>query len=213
MDLAVPVYRRQASFNALPNARVSAPGGPEAYGAGVAGEFSQLAERSRRLAEELEDVETLEMVNAFKRDVSAYHNDPEKGVLNRVGKDAIGLHEESTVWMENAAEEYAGKAKTPRMAANFRRMAGQAITGQGEQNSRYEGKQIREYREAEADATIATALDEATKNWQDDKAFDAAIETAGMAYLVKTQGQGCRSSVIMSPHKSSEKMSSLCRRE
>jgi hypothetical protein len=189
MSLAVPVYERQRDVRALPGARLAAPRA-DAYGAEAASAFTRLAERGLKMAEDLEDAETLERYNAFKRDVSRYHNDPEKGALNRVGKDTIGLYSEAETWMENMAEEYARKMRSPRMVQNFRRMAGQTILSQGEKNSLHEAKQIRAYREAEADATIQSALEDAAADWQSDAAFDQAFDTALSALELKTRGLG-----------------------
>ncbi|MDR2174951.1 MAG: hypothetical protein LBO82_03325 [Synergistaceae bacterium] len=110
MTLAVPVYERREQVKPLPGARLAAPRA-DAYGADAANAFTRLAERGLKMAEELEDAETLEMYNSFKRDVGLYHNDPDKGVLNRLGKDTIGLHSEAGTWMDNKAEEYARKTK------------------------------------------------------------------------------------------------------
>jgi hypothetical protein len=175
---------------ALPGVRVAAPGGAEAYGAGVGKAFGNLAEAGLRMAADLEDAETLEAFNAFKRDVSAYHNDPDKGVLNRLGKETIGLYSEAETWMDNKAEEYVRKMKSPRMVQNFRRMAGQTILSQGDHNSRHEAQQIRAFRQAEADAAIKTALDDAAANWQSDAVYDEALDTAMAALELKTRGFG-----------------------
>jgi hypothetical protein len=92
--------------------------------------------------------------------------------------------------MDNRAEEYVRKMKSPRMVQNFRRMAGQAILSQGGHNSRHEAQQIRAFRQAEADAAIKTALDDAAANWQSDAAYDEALDTAMAALELKTRGFG-----------------------
>jgi hypothetical protein len=188
--MAIPVYERQKALNALPGVRMNAPGGAQAYGAGVAESVTRLAERGLRMAEDLEDAETLEMYNKFKRDVSQYHNDPDKGALNKLGKDAAGLYAEAGTWMDNKAEEYVRKMKSPRMVQNFRRMAEGAIAGQGEQNSRHEARQIRAYRKAEADATIQGVLNDIAANYADEAFVTEAADRGLAALEVETRGLG-----------------------
>ena len=188
--MTVPVYERREQLKALPGGRMSAPGGAEAHGAGVAAAFGRLAERGMQIAEDIEDTRTLEAFNAFKRDVSQYHHDPGKGVLNRLGKETIGLYSEAETWMDKRAEEYIRKMGSPRMVQNFRKLAGQTILSQGEQNSLHEAKQIRAYRQAESEAAIQTALGEAVKNWQNDGFFNESLETARQAYELQSRGLG-----------------------
>ena len=187
--MAVPVYERQEQLRALPGVRMNAPRA-DAYGGDVANALTRMTERGLQMAEEIEDTRTLEAFNAFKRDVSQYHNDPNKGVLNRLGKETIGLYKESELWMDNKAEEYVRKMKSHRMVQNFRKLAGQTILSQGEQNSLYEAKQIRAYRQAEAEAGIQSALDDAVKNWQDDAIFNESLETARQFYELQSRGLG-----------------------
>jgi hypothetical protein len=188
--VAVPVYERQKSIEPLPGARVQAAGGAEAYGSGAGSAINQLAESSMKMLQDFEDTETLEALNNFKRDVSLYHNAPEKGVLNRQGKDAKGLFQEADLWMQNEAEKYVKKMKSPRMANNFRKMAGQVVLSQGEQNSRFEGAQIRKYRDAEADATIEMAINDAAANWDDDEVVARSLQTGIQALTLKMRGLG-----------------------
>jgi flagellum-specific peptidoglycan hydrolase FlgJ len=187
--VAVPVYERQKSIDPLPGARVQAAGGADAYGSGVGSAINNLAESSMKMLQDFEDTETLEALNNFKRDVSLYHNAPEKGVLNRQGKDAKGLFQEADLWMQNEAEKRIKKMKSPRMMNNFRKMAGQVVLTQGDHNMQFEGAQIRKYRDAEADATIEMAINDAAANWDNDEVVARSLQTGINALTLKIRDQ------------------------
>jgi flagellum-specific peptidoglycan hydrolase FlgJ len=188
--MPVPVYERQQSINPLPGARVQATGDANAYGASVGNAITNLAEGSMKLLNDYEDAQTLESYNNFRRDVNLYHHAPEKGVLNRQGKDTMGLFKDADLWMQNKAEEYAKKMKSPRMAANFRDMAGKTILSQGQSNAVYEGQQFRKYQESEAQSAIQLSIDDAIANWQDESAYLSARETALKALGTLSRGMG-----------------------
>ena len=188
--MAIPVYERRESIKPLPEARMRAEGGMNAYGAGAGSAITHLGEAGLKLLHDYEDAETLEAYNNFKRDVSLYHNSPEKGVLNRQGKNAKGLFQEADLWMQNKAEEYAKKMKSSRMTGNFRKMAAQTIAGQGEHNSRFEAAQYRNFRNAQADAAVETAFNEAAAHWDDENAVEAARQIAIQALVYKHRDDG-----------------------
>lgn len=127
----------------IPGARVSSPGNPDAYGAGVGRAVEALGARVQRMAEDVEDAQTLEAFNAFKREAFEYHEDPDKGLLNtRLGNGAVGVYRDADAWMGNKAGEYEVRMPSARSAQNFRRMAEQYRMQQGERNSRFEADQI-----------------------------------------------------------------------
>ena len=188
--MTVPVYERRLSAGGLPDARVQAPGGADAYGAGIGRAVEGFAAAAIKMNEDLEDAQTLGAYNNFRRDVSAFHHSPDKGVLNRTGADAGGLSAEANRWMDEKMEEYARNMKSPRMAENFRRMAWQTIISQGDHNSRHEAGEIRKYRIAEADATIKTAIDDAGIFFYDDEAVGVAKSRGLAALEVRLRGLG-----------------------
>ncbi|GHV46820.1 hypothetical protein FACS1894204_09210 [Synergistales bacterium] len=188
--MKIPVYERQEQIAPLPGVRVNAHGGEAAYGGDVARGLGNFAQAGLRLAADLDDAKTLEAFNNFKKEVSVYHNDPNKGVLNRLGKETEGLYASADEWMSAKADEYLKKMPNSRVARAFQKMAGGVITSQGEHNSRYEAKQIQAYRSAEADATIEGALGDAAENFADEAAVAQAKEVATLALEVKTRGFG-----------------------
>jgi hypothetical protein len=188
--MAIPVYERQQSIKPLPTVKVEAADKADAYGSGVGSALTKLSEGSMKLLNDYEDAQTLEAYNNFRRDVSLYHNSPEKGVLNRQGKDTMGLFKDADLWMQNRAEEYAKKMKSPRMIQNFRDMAGRTIISQGEHNSQYEGQQFRKYQVAEAQASIKLSIDDAIANWQDDGVAQSSREMALKFLGTISRGQG-----------------------
>lgn len=173
----------------IPGARVSAPGSPDAYGAGVGRAVEALGARVQRMAEDVEDAQTLEAFNAFKREAFEYHEDPDKGLLNtRLGNGAVGVYRDADAWMGNKAGEYEARMPSARSAQNFRRMAEQYRMQQGERNSRFEADQIKAYRDGEADATIRLGMDEIAQSFDDDGAVEAARGQMMLALELKTRG-------------------------
>lgn len=173
----------------IPGARVSSPGNPDAYGAGVGRAVEALGARVQRMAEDVEDAQTLEAFNAFKREAFEYHEDPDKGLLNtRLGNGAVGVYRDADAWMGNKAGEYEVRMPSARSAQNFRRMAEQYRMQQGERNSRFEADQIKAYRDGEADATIRLGMDEIAKKFDDDSAVEAARGQMMLALELKTRG-------------------------
>ncbi|GHV34439.1 hypothetical protein FACS1894187_04980 [Synergistales bacterium] len=188
--MKIPVHERRETIAPLPGVRVGAHGGEAAYGGDAARGLGNFAAAGLRLAADLDDAKTLEAFNNFKKEVSVYHNDPNKGVLNKLGKETEGLYASADEWMSNKADEYLRKMPNARVERAFQKMAGGVITSQGEHNSRFEAKQIRAYRIAEADATIESAINDATENFADEAAVDSARDAALMALEVKTRGLG-----------------------
>jgi hypothetical protein len=142
------------------------------------------------MALDIEDAQTQEALNNFRRDVSLYHNDPAAGVLRKQGKEALGLYREAEGWMNKKTQEYLGKMKSPRMKESFQKMAEGAILTQGEHNSQFEAAEAKKYREAEAGAAIEMALSDAARNWNDEKAAEEARRRAEMALELKLRGLG-----------------------
>ena len=189
--MRILVYERQVGLASIPGARVAGIGGPEAYGTGMGRAIEALGQRVHRMAEDVEDAQTLEAFNAFKREAFEYHEDPDKGLLNtRLGNGAVGVYRDADAWMGNKAGEYEARMPSARSAQNFRRMAEQYRMQRGERNSRFEADQIKAYRDGEADATIRLGLDEIAENFDNDKAVEAARQQMMLALELKTRGRG-----------------------
>ena len=98
--MRVPVYERQVGINPMPGARVNAPGGADAYGAGVGAAINGAANRFQAIAQDIEDARTLELFNAFKRESTEYHEHPEKGLYNtRTGFNAQNATHDADTWI------------------------------------------------------------------------------------------------------------------
>jgi murein DD-endopeptidase MepM/ murein hydrolase activator NlpD len=189
--MVVPRFRRRESISPLPNARVQAYGGADAHGADVAEAAGRFAIRAQEMAEKNEDASTLDAVNSFSRDINTYHNAPGEGVFNKkLGKDAQGLTTESNSWMTSKLDEYTRKMRSPRMRENFSRMASRIALGQEKENSIFEEKQVRTWREAEANAIIDRSVNIASTNWQDEGAIQEARQAAITALTLKNRGLG-----------------------
>jgi murein DD-endopeptidase MepM/ murein hydrolase activator NlpD len=189
--MVVPRFRRRESISPLPDARVHQAYGGDAYGAEVAEATERFAVRAQALAEKNEDAATLDAVNSFTRDINTYHNAPGTGLFNKkLGKDAQGLTTESNSWMNSKLDEYARKMRSPRMRENFSRMASRITLGQEKENSIFEEKQVRTWREAETNAIIDRSVNIASTNWQDEGAIQEAQQLAIGALTLKNRGLG-----------------------
>ena len=69
--MRILVYERQVGLASIPGARVAGIGGPEAYGTGMGRAIEALGQRVHRMAEDVENAQTLE---AFES-----HEDPTGG--------------------------------------------------------------------------------------------------------------------------------------
>jgi len=189
--MRVPVYERQVGISPMPGARVNAPGGAEAYGAGVGAAVHDMGNRISAIAQDMEDARTLELFNAFKRESAEYHEHPDKGLYNtRVGFGAWNATKDADTWLEGKANEYAKKAPGARAKQNFMRMAGQHREQMRYANSRFEAGQIKKYRDAEADAAIQNGLDGIAANYADDAAVEQIKLGLAEAIELKTRGMG-----------------------
>jgi hypothetical protein len=189
--MAIPIYERQLGLDPIPGARVPtlpvAQGAGEAIGRGLQGFAGALAAK----AEEFEDAETLEALNAFQRDVNAYHLDPEKGIYSaRLGKDAAGAASAADAYMDGLAAKHAGKLGSPRASANFMRRAQEIRERQHGSDMKWELAQMDAYRDAEADASIGLALEAVGRNYADDEAVGAQKEIIWQALELKLRGAG-----------------------
>lgn len=189
--MPIPIYERQTPVAPIPGVNVQNAADPDAFGAGVWRAVGGLSDVMRAKAEEFEDAETLELFNQYRREVDKYHLDPDTGIYNtKLGKDAQGVTEAADLYMDNLAARYTGKLKSPRAIANFRKMAARVRESQGEANMRFQAKQIEAYRDAEADASIETALDAIGRNYSDDAAIESYKTEIFQALELKTRGLG-----------------------
>lgn len=189
--MPIPIYERQTPVAPIPGANVQNTAGQDAFGAGVWRAVGGLSDVMRAKAEEFEDAETLELFNQYRREVDKYHLDPDTGIYNtKLGKNAQGVTEAADLYMDNLASRYAGKLKSPRAVANFRKMAARVRESQSEANMRFQAKQIETYRDAEADASIETALDAIGRNYSDDVAIETYKTEIFQALELKTRGLG-----------------------
>lgn len=189
--MKIPVYERQVNIGGLPNAAVGGAGNAASFGHDVGGAVQALGGRLMKIQQDREDARTFELMNEFKRESFVYHEDAEKGVYNtRKFGNASNVYADSDEWLAGKIEDYAGRAPSGRAARNFRRMAEQYRAQRGERNSRFEADQLRAYRDAECDASVALAVDSAAGNFDDDAAFNAAVNDIDEALAFKTEGMG-----------------------
>lgn len=189
--MKIPVYERQVNIGGLPNAAVGGVGNAASFGSDVGGAVQALGGRLMKIQQDREDARTFELMNEFKRESFVYHEDAEKGVYNtRKFGNASNVYADSDEWLAGKIEDYEGRAPSGRAARNFRRMAEQYRAQRGERNSMFEADQLRAYRDAECDASVALAVDSAAGNFDDDAAFNAAVNDIDEALAFKTEGMG-----------------------
>ena len=187
--MAIPIYERQGTVRALPSvaAHYAGDGGQTALW-GQAGKFvGQVQEK----VEEFEDAETLESFNRFQREVEEYHNDPDKGIYNtKLGKDADGVAGSADMHIDNLMAKYGNGLKSPRARQNFARMATQERERRYSGNMKFEAGQIQAFRDKEADATMAGAMERIAASYDDDAVVAAEKERLYQALELKVRGLG-----------------------
>ena len=189
--MRIPVYERQSSVAPMPAPQAPVLMPDSDGGAKVAGIVKDFTARVQKLYNDHEDSRTLELFNKFKADSSAYHNDPNKGVYNtRLGYLSQGLFSDADTWLRKKGEEYVRLLHSQRAKDNFRRMAGEFITQQGQANSRFEAAQMRKYRTDTADATINNYLADIEAHWDDQEYINRAREAINQALELKHRGEG-----------------------
>jgi lysozyme family protein len=189
--MAIPIYERQIGPAPLQGARLRNSAGPDAYGAGIGRAVEDFGAHLRAKAYEFEDASTLEALNKFQREVEEHLNDPQKGVYNtRLGSKAFGVADDVDSYIDNLAWTYASKLSSPRARNNFNTRAAEFRDRQYLSNMKWESAKIDEYKNAEADASIATDMDVIANHYGDDEIVDAARGRIYQAGELKTRNLG-----------------------
>ncbi len=189
--MRVPVYERRGSISPMPAVQAPALMPVSDGGAGVAGAVQKLADRALKLYNDHEDARTLELFSKFKADSSDYHDNPDKGIYaTRTGYLSQGVFQEADEWLRKKGEDYARQITSPRAKKNFRKMAGDFITAQGQANSRFEAAQMRKYRIDSADAAVNNYLADIEAHWDDTEYIKQAREAINQALELKHRGEG-----------------------
>ncbi|MDR1650748.1 MAG: hypothetical protein LBR87_03080, partial [Synergistaceae bacterium] len=189
--MAIPVYERQLGMNGIPGVRVpevqtSEGTAEQAFGRDV----KNLADAALAKYQEFEDANTLETLNQFQREVSDYHNNPEKGIYStRTGKDAGGASGDSDAWITELAGKYAG-GLSGRAGTNFMKHAERIRNGYYEANQKWEAGQLRVYRDSEADAAITLGIDAIGRDYAGEEAVAEQRALIYQALELKMRGAG-----------------------
>lgn len=184
--MRVPVYERRQEIAPLTAPQISPLESAGDSGLTAANTVKAIADRVQQIQNDHEDARTLELLNKFKTDSMAFHEDPEKGIYNtRLGFQSQGVFADADKWLRETGEKYAQKLKSPRAKKNFRDMARQYILQRGEANSRFEAAQTRKYQSEQADAAIQNGLNEIALNPFDDEAVKPVSENMTAALELK----------------------------
>jgi hypothetical protein len=189
--MAIPMYERQGRLAALPDGRVQAPGGPDAYGAGAGKALGTFAAALRAKVDDFEDAQVMEALNAFERDMSSYRLDPDKGIYAaRRGKAAPGVADDADAASDNLMFKYEKTLGSPRAAAVFRQQAARIRGRYYGADQKWEFEQVEAYKTNEANAGIKLSLDGAAADWNDPAAVETRLESGRMAVELLTRGMG-----------------------
>lgn len=182
----VQQYNRQVQDQAAPNVQFNNNAPIEAFGGGraaqeagavreLAGVASQIAIKAR---EDADDVAFAEQAEKLKRARIDLEMNPERGLLNRRGKDAFNLGQESEESWEKASSEILASAPNDRVRERLSRA--KAVEGLS-MYERVQSHVSREMRTHDAETTKAlteTAVNDAILNKGDPDAVYTNLEIA-----------------------------------
>lgn len=189
--MAIPTYERQLKPSPIPGARVTAHGGADAYGAGVARAASGLVAEIDKLRQEKDYARALQAANEFQRRVDVLHRDPDDGLLvTRVGGLADGLADHADAEMKKIAAEIGGKLSSPLAQKAYAEHTQRIFNAQSRSNMHFEQNEIKKYMEAETDASINGAYRSIAMNADDEEAIEEERQRILDAMEYKLRGAG-----------------------
>lgn len=199
--MAVPSYGGlKVTPSALPGPRLSPDAPLEAFGGGPHIEkASRLIEeinvREKRRADEIAVLEGDRKLGEFEN-TTLYH--PETGVLNRRGKDAMGLPEKVSDDFNKAVDEISAGMGNDDQRVAFGRFARARKFELDKHVQRHVFTEIREHDKAETNAYVAVERDLATQNVTDPARVQLSIDrqTAALRDFARRNGYDLNSAVV-----------------
>lgn len=170
---SVPQYGQpQVQEQALPNVRVGVDAPAEAFGGGA----SRISDAAGGFAKQVHDIAVQEkqkadevaVTEAWNRTVQKknellYH--PEKGAINRRGKNAFGVTEEYGGEFDKFADGVTESLSNPEQRAFYEKMRGR-VRGDLEENlTRHTFQEGEKFEQATFESTISTLEDDAIQNY------------------------------------------------
>ncbi len=189
--MKVPVYERRLGIQPMniPNAPTLQPISDNGEGTGKA--MQDMFTRLQKINDDMEDARTLELFTKFKQDSQDYHEHPDKGIYRtRLGFEARGVYKDADQWMRQKGEEYVQQLPSERAKGAFRKMAKEYIIQRGEQNSKFEADQKRQYIDQSTEATIKNAIMLAGKYWDKPEHIQQARAEIYPALELRLRGAG-----------------------
>ena len=189
--MKVPVYERRLGIQPMniPNAPTLQPISDNGEGTGKA--MQDMFTRLQKINDDMEDARTLELFTKFKQDSQDYHEHPDKGLYRtRLGFEARGVYSDADQWMRQKGEEYVRQLPSERAKGAFRKMAKEYIIQRGEQNSKFEADQKRQYIDQSTEATIKNAIMLAGKYWDKPEHIQQARAEIYPALELRLRGAG-----------------------
>src|SRR5690606_13525541 len=181
----VPQYQQQVAPTVTPTVRRSDNNASaEDFGGGLAkaaGAFAGVAQQiAKREQEKADTAAQMEIENGLAALETSTLYDPDNGMLNRQGKDAIGLGQQFTPAWEKGASEVIGKA--PR---HLQAWAQQQAAARQQQASRilmrHSAQEADKYYTGQAEALRDNAIDAAVLNFADPERVDQEVGRAMIA--------------------------------
>jgi cell wall-associated NlpC family hydrolase len=169
---AVPVYQRQIQEQPMPAARMADVVDPAAFGVGGAqamlrgadqmdragretfGLGMMIQKRARELQQEEDHAAALDASNQFLTEVNGYLYNDQTGLMNKKGKDAIGIAATAPDELSKISKTIGSKLKNPNQQLLFGRMVGSEINSTIREVFRHQAKEKYFYDEQNTAALV-----------------------------------------------------------
>lgn len=192
----IPVYEQQTvAPNQLPDVQQSAAGAsPGAFGANQGAQLQQIGDIIQKRAEQLQRKEDEDLVNqavvAFEDDQRKFLNDPDAGLLQKRGGNALGASTTASKWFDDAAPRYNKNLKTDRQRALFDQQYQRSRLSAMQVVSRFEAQERKASYISSANARAASAIEQASLYYQQPDVVARSKEDMAAAVEAVAQSEG-----------------------
>lgn len=209
--MKVPVYSKQVERTPLPGVQRSTGADPRAFGAspfgadafganigsamsrggqslaGLSNVFNAIAEQ---MQEERDSNMVLEASMKWQKEVLQFQHDPEKGLLLRKGKDAVGSYTAMEGFLSESAGRTMGELENDRQRQAFQKYTMQRGMALLENTSKFEAEQHQLWRQATAKSVSDLSINSAAANYRDGSLIQASLDEGLQALEASMTGMG-----------------------
>ncbi|WP_417329169.1 transglycosylase SLT domain-containing protein [Halomonas cupida] len=173
----IPVVRERSVRQAGAQAQGLSSNIPQgALGVDLSGAANELADWAQRTQDQANQVATMDADSALQQWENEYLYNPESGALNRRGRDAFGLPEESTQAFDERRQEIRESLANDSQRMAFDRIAASRQTAIQSTVNRYVSQQARDYANEQTNSYIQRSRETAALNWNNPQRVQLEID-------------------------------------